>query len=205
MRRFGQASEEVAPIVRLTGPSDTRMHPEASSAVPRREGVTTISRLRAFAWDLPIIAAWAVAAGVIGVAFRQLGGVRLSAPWALDLTAFATLVLPVVLTFAYQEGSPAHASWGKRRMRLRVATAGGDDLGAGRSLLRSATKFAPWQMGHTAVFHLLAGSTAVGFLVLSLVAQALVVGSILVMALDPKHRALHDWVAGTRVVGGGSR
>jgi uncharacterized RDD family membrane protein YckC len=27
-----------------------------------------------------------------------------------------------------------------------------------------------------------------------------VVASVVVMSLDPQHRALHDWVAGTRVV-----
>ena len=180
--------------------SDSLLHPQASSAVTQRVGPTVIARLRAFAWDLPVIAAWGVVAGIVGFVLQQFGGVRLSTPWALDITAFLTMVLPVVLTFAYQEASGAHASWGKRRMRMRVMSADGADLGRGRSLLRSAVKFAPWQMGHTAVFHLLAGSTAVGFLILSLLAQALVVGSVLVMALDGRHRALHDWVAGTQVV-----
>jgi len=61
-------------------------------------------------------------------------------------------------------------------------------------------KFLPWQLAHTAVFHLAGGSTSLAFLALSIGAQVLVVASVLVMAIDARHRALHDWVAGTRVM-----
>ena len=56
------------------------------------------------------------------------------------------------------------------------------------------------QMAPTAVFQLVAGSTAAGYVVLSIAAQALVLASIITMAVDSRHRSLHDLVAGTRVV-----
>ncbi len=65
-------------------------------------------------------------------------------------------------------------------------------------------KFAPWQMAHTAVFHLLDGSTSVALVALSIIAQVLVLASIGVMTLDPRHRSFHDLIAGTQVVGIGA-
>jgi uncharacterized RDD family membrane protein YckC len=158
-------------------------------------------RLAAVAWDLPVIAAWALFAGIVGVALNLLVGLQSWSPWALDLLAFLTLILPVILTFAYLEGSGRQATFGKRRLRLIVTDADGRPPGFRRACIRSAVKFLPWQLGHTAVFHLAAGSTSIAFLALSIGAQLLVVASALVMAVDARHRALHDWVAGTRVMG----
>ncbi|MDH5551416.1 MAG: hypothetical protein OEZ42_16150, partial [Gemmatimonadota bacterium] len=64
----------------------------------------------------------------------------------------------------------------------------------------SSGQFVPWQMAHTAVIQLFAGSTATGYIVLSIAAQTLVVASILTMVVDSQHRALHDLIAGTQVV-----
>jgi uncharacterized RDD family membrane protein YckC len=159
----------------------------------------------ALAWDLPVIAAWALFAGIVGVALNILVGPQPRSPWALDLQAFLTLILPVVVTFAYLEGSGRQATFGKRRLRLIVTDACGRPPGSRRALIRSAVRFLPWQLGHTAVFHLAAGSTSIVFVGLSIGAQMLVVASVLVMAIDARHRALHDWVAGTRVMEGSSR
>jgi len=161
-------------------------------------------RLASLAWDLPVIAAWALFAGIVGVALNILVGPQPRSPWSLDLQAFLTLILPVVLTFSYLEGSRRQATFGKRRMHVVVTDADGLSTGFRRALVRSVVKFLPWQLAHTAVFHLAGGSTSLAFLALSIGAQLLVVASALVMAIDGRHRALHDWVAGTRVMEGSS-
>jgi uncharacterized RDD family membrane protein YckC len=161
-------------------------------------------RLASLTWDLPVIAAWALFAGVVGVALNILVGLQPRSPWALDLQALLSLILPVILTFSYLEGSGRQATFGKRRMRLVVVDAGGRPPGFRRALVRSVVKLLPWQLGHSAVFHLAAGSTSIVFLALSIGAQLLMVASVLVMAIDARHRALHDWVAGTRVMDGSS-
>jgi uncharacterized RDD family membrane protein YckC len=152
------------------------------------------------AWDLPVIVAWVVFAAVISIGLSLVTGLQPRSPWTLDLQAFLTLILPVILTFSYLEGSGRQATFGKRRRRLVVTDAHGRPPGFRRAFVRSAVKFLPWQLGHTAVFHLASGSTSIVFLGLSILAQLLVVASVLVMAIDARHRALHDWVAGTRVV-----
>jgi uncharacterized RDD family membrane protein YckC len=87
-------------------------------------------------------------------------------------------------------------------MRLVVTDAHGRPPGFRRAFVRTAVKFLPWQLGHTAVFHLAGGSTSPAFVVLSVGAQGLILASVAVLAMDPRHRALHDWVAGTRVLEG---
>ncbi len=158
-----------------------------------------IERLQAAALDLPIIVGWAVFAGVTGGALRLLN-LDFNTPAAWDLFALSTLVLPVTVTFALMEASPRRATPGKRRLGLVVVNRMGQRLSVRRSLARSTGKFLPWQLAHTAVFQLLAGSDAAGYLILSIAAQALVLASTLTMAFDSQNRPFHDLVAGTRVV-----
>jgi uncharacterized RDD family membrane protein YckC len=156
-------------------------------------------RLQAAALDFPIVMGWAAFSGAGGAVLRLLD-LGFDTPAAWDAYAFVTLVAPVVVTMALMEASPRQATPGKRRLGLVVIDADGERLTRRRSLARATVKFAPWQMAHTAVFQLVAGSTAAGYLVLSISAQALVVASIVTMALDSRHRSFHDLIAGTRVV-----
>ena len=90
-----------------------------------------------------------------------------------------------------------------------VSALDGDQAGGGgdqcpghdcRDRGRAFVKFLPWQLGHTAVFNLVDGSTAPGFLVLSIGSQVIVVLSMLAVALDTEHRAIHDWITHSHVV-----
>jgi len=154
-----------------------------------------LTRIKAAAIDLSIVVGWAAFSGAIGGVLRLLD-LDFHTPTAWDMYAFATLVAPVAVTSALLEASPRQATPGKRRLGLVVVDVEGRRLNRTRSLARSAVKFVPWQMAHTAVFQLLAGSTATGYIVLSI----LVVASILTMVVDSQHRALHDLIAGTQVV-----
>jgi uncharacterized RDD family membrane protein YckC len=158
-----------------------------------------LTRIKAAAIDLSIVVGWAAFSGAIGGVLRLLD-LDFHTPTAWDMYAFATLVAPVAVTSALLEASPRQATPGKRRLGLVVVDVEGRRLNRTRSLARSAVKFVPWQMAHTAVFQLLAGSTATGYIVLSIAAQTLVVASILTMVVDSQHRALHDLIAGTQVV-----
>lgn len=175
-----------------------RYEPERSntSSLPL---ATPARRLVAMALDLLVVLAWMMFPGVVGLVL-WLTGLRIETPAALDTLAFVTLVLPVVVTFALQEASPFQATFGKRRMGLKVADTSGAALSRSRALARSAIKFLPWQLGHTSAFQLAADGTKPLFIALALAAQAWVVISLVAMAIDPKRRALHDRIAGTYVV-----
>jgi uncharacterized RDD family membrane protein YckC len=161
----------------------------------------TLRRLTATALDLAVIAGWAAFAAVVGLVARS-SGLDFGSPHVTDVFAFATLVAPATLTFAWQESSTRQATFGKRRTGLRVVDRAGRRLTRRRSLARSVVKFLPWQLAHTAVFALIADPKSTGMVALSITAQVVVVASVLAMSLDRQHRALHDWGAGTRVVEG---
>jgi RDD family. len=119
----------------------------AAAALPRR--------IAAFAVDYVFIAAYLLV--VVGAgALLRLVATGLAAnlfadPLRAELIGFLTLTVPVSLYFVIGEASPAGATWGKRRMGLRVVTSRGARLTLGRSVLRTSLKFVPWELTHALI------------------------------------------------------
>jgi len=167
-------------------------------------------RVAAFALDYLLIAAYLVVLAGAGTALTlgPLGGEWqgfLSSPGRMDLLAFTTTVLPVALYFALLEGSAGGATWGKRRMRLRVVRVGGERLGLGRALLRSAVKFLPWQLAHTCLFGIpgwpVEPQEPPLWVMPGMILTWVLVGTYVVaIAARRDRRAPHDWIAGSQVV-----
>lgn len=119
-----------------------------------------MARIRAFAWDYLVVLGYLVVLTGVGLllTFGPMGTAWMEFmddPVRADFVAFVSAVLPVVLYFALSEGSEAGATWGKRRGGLVVLAAGaGAPPRLGRALVRNGLKFLPWQMAHTAMFHI---------------------------------------------------
>ncbi len=116
-------------------------------------------RLLAFALDYLLIAAYAIALAAVTFAasaspLRSTLAVITATPASRDAVAFVTIVLPVILYFALQEGSARQGTWGKRRLGLRVTALDGGQLPLGRAFVRALVKFLPWQIAHTCLFHI---------------------------------------------------
>ena len=170
-------------------------------------------RIAAFAWDYLVVVAYIVLLAVFssiawfGVLGR-LPGAGDRSPWLFDLIAFVTLVLPVILYFSVHEASASQATWGKRRAGVRVTTVDGGRLNMRRSLLRSGLKFLPWQIVHTALFHVpgwpLAPTEPPGWVVAGFGVAYALAGIYLVGLFVPSsQRTLYDRIAGARVVSAG--
>ncbi len=159
-------------------------------------------RLAAMALDLLIVAGYAaILAITASIFFRVTSAGRLmDSAWTRDAVAFITLVLPTILYFSFQESSSRQATFGKRKMGLKVVDTHGARLSAGRALLRSGVKFLPWQMAHTAVFQIWNGNSSAFLFALSLFAQILVVIYLLSILFNRQHRPLYDRLAGSAVV-----
>ena len=120
---------------------------------------TSLRRIQAFGYDYLVIFGYLVVLTTVG-SLLVLGPIGsdwsalVSTPWRKDLLAFFTTVLPVIAYFTWGERSVAGATWGKKRVGLRVVTLDGRRLDPGQALVRSAIKFLPWQMAHTALFHI---------------------------------------------------
>lgn len=169
-----------------------------------------IRRLAAFALDYLIIATYLVVLLGLGVGATLVIGASgvpgwIESPIILDAVAFITTVLPVTLYFAIQESSPSQATWGKRKMGLKVVNAQGQRLKKLQAFARAAVKFLPWQMAHTSLFHIPGWPFApeepalivVGGLIL---AQMLVAVYLISLGTGKAHRTPYDWVSGSFVI-----
>jgi uncharacterized RDD family membrane protein YckC len=117
------------------------------------------NRLVAFALDYVVISiylALLVALGVL-LALTPLGPgfqALFADPTSAELTAFALLVLPVLLYFALFESSRWQATLGKRARGLRVVTAEGAPVGFPRALVRNGLKLVPWELTHACLWRI---------------------------------------------------
>lgn len=116
-------------------------------------------RIAAFGIDYLIIAAWIGLITVVGFGARAVLGIELSPVLSQadkvrgHAIAFLSLTLPVILYFAIAESSRWQATLGKRLLGVRVETLTGGRVALGRSLARSTIKFLPWEIAHTAIWH----------------------------------------------------
>ena len=167
-------------------------------------------RIGAFLLDYLIIAAYLVLLVIVsvGLGFGPLRSVfraMFADPNSSEFSAFLLLVLPVILYFALFECSSWQATWGKRKMGLRVIDTHGARLSLPRSFVRSLLKFVPWELTHACLWRIpgwpLAPTTPSPIITAGLVLVWILVGAYLVsMLVSKKHQALYDWIAGTSVI-----
>jgi uncharacterized RDD family membrane protein YckC len=174
------------------------------TAPPQR--IAPVSRrLAAVGVDYAVIAVYLAGVTAAGWGLRQVSGGVVEAvfsnPATGELAGFALLTLPVSAYFVFFEAAPAGATWGKRRLGLHVVTDGGRGIGLGRSTVRTAVKFLPWELSHGAIWQFAfagSGGSIAGTLLL-IAAWLLVAITIAMTFTDRRHRALHDRIAGTEV------
>lgn len=167
-------------------------------------------RIGAFLLDYLIIAAYLAVLVIIsvGLGFGPLQSVfraLFANPNRSEFSAFLLLVLPVILYFALLECSSWQATWGKRKMGLRVIDTHGARLSFPRSLVRSLLKFVPWELTHACLWRIpgwpLAPTTPSPVITAGLVLVWVLVAAYLVsMLVSKKHQSLYDWIAGTSVI-----
>ncbi len=119
----------------------------------------TFRRILAFLADYCLIVTYGAALAGITLAVAAACDAPLEPPSALadklrwQAVSIATLTLPCVCYFALCEASRRQGTIGKRCLKLRVIGPDGARLRRGRSFVRTAIKFAPWEIAHTAVWH----------------------------------------------------
>ena len=167
-------------------------------------------RIGAFLLDYLIIVAYLVLLVIISVGLgfgplQSLFRALFADPNSSEFSAFLLLVLPVILYFALCECSSWQATWGKRKMGLRVIDTHPARLSLPRSFVRSLLKFAPWELAHACLWRIpgwpLAPTTPSPIITAGLVLVWILVGAYVVsMLVSKKHQALYDWIAGTFVI-----
>ena len=119
----------------------------------------TFRRILAFLADYCLIVAYAAALTGVTLAVAAARDAPLEPPSSLadklrwQAISFATLTLPCVCYFALCEASRWQGTIGKRCLKLRVIGPDGARVRRGRSFVRTAIKFAPWEIAHAAIWH----------------------------------------------------
>lgn len=115
----------------------------------------------------------------------------------------------VVGVYLYRtESGPHQATWGKRRLRLRVVDIDGAPVSKRRILLRTAVKLLPWELAHTFVWQMMwtfyqhGYDTTPPVWVLIGLNTATLAAIVYVIMVATTRRGPHDRAAGTRVVQG---
>lgn len=163
-------------------------------------------RVLAFALDYVLIAAYLVLLVGAGIVTRAVAPdvvvTLFGDPLTGEIVGFAVLTLPISLYFVLSEASASGATWGKRRMHLRVVSLGGDRLSLGQSALRTALKFVPWELTHALIWRFaFAGDHPPPYLDVGLLAVWLIVaGNVASVLVDRRDRSLYDRLSGTAVV-----
>lgn len=181
---------------------------------PPQSGVPVRARVLASAADLAVIGAWL---GLLSAAGAVIRRVLTKHRWAfdpaerrltraamigVDAAVFAATVLPSGLYLGLTEASVGQASVGKRLLGLQVVLdQDGGRPGLGRVILRTAVKLLPWHLGHLAVTRMTLNIPQPAVTYPTYVGSLAVPATSVFLALrDPAGRALHDRIAGTRVV-----
>jgi len=167
-------------------------------------------RVAAFLVDYGAIAAYIAFLTGFSVVVATLCGAtpRLPGPGTFDrlraqALGFLALTLPVISYFALMESSSRGATLGKRALRLRVVNPEGGRISPARGFLRSAIKFAPWELAHTAIWQVPGrpfldspGALSWAGLATAQLLALVWLGSLFIGGPRPPY----DRVAGTRVV-----
>ena len=113
-----------------------------------------------------------------------------------------TMVLPVFLYSTIMESGKKHATIGKQKMKLVVASIYIKPLKVWQIVLRNIIKFLPWQLAHMMIFRAFAFDWRLPpfwmFMLISTDILPLIL--VLVVVFRKDHRGVHDLLAKTIVV-----
>ncbi len=171
-----------------------------------RTAVGVWGRSLAFGLDYLIIAAYLAVLVAGGVALTQflpsVSNALFDGPISGQIAGFLLITLPVTSYFALSEASSRQATWGKRRMGLRVADRQDRQLRRARSFSRTALKFVPWELSHTCIWQVsfAADPSAPVYTAGFSIVWLLVGANIVSLLLSPAKQTLYDRLAGTQVL-----
>ena len=115
--------------------------------------------------------------------------------------AFLLVTLPITLYFAINESSPRQATWGKRRLGIRVAGSNGMQISFGRALIRTLLKFIPWELSHTLIWQIVFAPQDSLLINGGFILVYLLVGlNIASLIITKTHQTLYDLATRTYVI-----
>lgn len=112
-----------------------------------------------------------------------------------------TLLVPVVLYSIIMEWGKNHATIGKMKMKLMVASTKTNPIKLWQIIIRNIIKFLPWQLAHMAIFHSFTLEQEFTPLWTAIMIIVNILPLIWIGFLFRKdHRGIHDLIAKTVVI-----
>ena len=157
-------------------------------------------RLKALIIDYLCIMAYLVILFIVIISFYKLilKGIPEFSETESQLIAFLTTVLPITVYFVFKESRKPYASFGKKKVGLKIIYEGDPIKG---SIIRNVLKFLPWQFGHMSVIKGVYNDFDSFFVFIFYgLAIILPIIYILMVIFRKDHRHLPDILAGSWVV-----
>jgi len=160
------------------------------------------TRIIAFLWDYVIILGYLLLLFLLSIFARPfLIPLFTVNSLSAEITGFLLITLPVYLYFSICEGGKLHATLGKRKKGIWVMGIDGRSISLRRSLFRSALKFAPWELSHFTIWHIVIPSNFPDYLIniLLITAYCLVFIYLVSPLMNKNKQTIYDIIAGTVV------
>lgn len=160
-------------------------------------------RCIALAIDYLIIFAWGVILFAINMFlyFVILGEIPAFDELGMNLISL-TMIVPVFLYSIVWEAGKKHATVGKYKMKIEVASINSKPIRLWQVVVRNIIKFLPWQFAHMMIFRGFALSWELPpfWMVMLIIADILPFVWIAVIVFRKDHRGIHDLLSKTVVV-----
>ena len=164
-------------------------------------------RVKAFVWDYFVILGYLILLAVFGLILDQISG---TAQWMFanrvraQVSGFLLGTLPVMLYFAAGEASPGQATWGKRKMKLKVMDQNGERVHFPRAFARTLLKFIPWELSHALIWQLrFLPDTSSAVINYGFALVYILVGlNLACSSMTSSRQTVYDLLAGTYVMAG---
>lgn len=119
-----------------------------------------------------------------------------------QFVAFLLVTLPVTLYFAVFESSPRQGTWGKQRLKLKVAERVGKRVSFWRALGRTLLKFVPWEISHTLIWQIyFSAQTEVVWVSYGFVLVYVLIGlNVISLGMTKTRQTLYDLLTHTYVI-----
>jgi len=118
-------------------------------------------------------------------------------------SAFLLVTFPITMYFAIGESSAKQATWGKRRVGLKVVDRNGNRIGFWRAFTRTLLKFIPWELSHTLIWEISFSTESFpAFINYGFALVYILIGlNIASLVITKTKQTLYDFLTGTFVVG----
>jgi uncharacterized RDD family membrane protein YckC len=163
--------------------------------------------LRIFAFLLDVLVILLIGAVVFAISmaiYGLTGGIPEFNELQMNLLGL-TIIIPAILYCILTENSSRHATFGKRKMKIRVENNSGKQPTTSQIITRNIIKFLPWQLAHMAIFHAMALNWELDYLTLIFFILAGYILPIIWLSFvifRKDQRGIHDLIAKTIVLKG---